>query len=443
MILFKDATLVEFDPPRVREGEDVLVDGDLIVEVGRNLSSPEAGAAQRIDASGKLLFPGIVCSHNHYYSGLSRGIMADIGPTPDFVSVLKNLWWRLDRAVDADNLYSAGLVCSLDAIRSGTTAVIDHHASPNYIEGSLKTLKTAFETAGLRGATCYEVTDRHGAEGMRAGVDENIAFARAIDREKSEGTWSGLMEAHIGGHAPCTIPDEGLRLIADASETTGRGFHVHLAEDRWDVSHSHMTYGRDLIPRLDEFGLVNEKSLLVHGVFLNAAEVRTINERDAFLVHNCRSNMNNGVGYNRRLPELKNLALGTDGIGADMFSEMKSAYFKHKDEGGTWWPGDFLKTLAAGNRILERIFGRSFGRLEAGYAADLVLADYASPTPLVPANIAGHMVFGMGSGLVESVMINGRFVMRERKFPLDTASIYKQSREEAKRLWERMNSIEP
>ena len=440
MTLFTNATLVEFDPPRIREGEDVLVEGDSIIEVGRNLSRE---GAEVVDLGGKLLFPGIVCSHNHFYSGLARGIMADIPPTPDFVSILKNLWWRLDRALDEESLYASGLTCSLDAIRNGTTSVIDHHASPAFIEGSLAVLKRGFEEAGLRGATCYEVTDRHGAEEMRAGVAENIAFAEAIDAEKRAGSWSGLMEAHIGGHAPCTLPDEALKLMADACGKTGRGLHTHLAEDRWDVSHSHITYGKDLIPRLDSFGLLNEKSLLIHGVFLNEAEAEIINERDAFLVHNCRSNMNNGVGYNGLLPRYRNLALGTDGIGSDMFTEMKTAFFKHKTAGGPWWPGDFLAALAAGNRILERVFVRKFGRLEAGYAADLVVGDYASPTPLVPENIAGHIAFGMGSGIVESVMINGRFVMRDRKFPVDTDEIYAEARGQAKRLWERMNSIAP
>ena len=440
MTLFKNATLVEFDPPRIREGADLLVDGDTIKQVGKNLSV--RGADKVIDLGGKLLFPGIVCSHNHFYSGLARGIMAEIGPTPDFVSVLKQLWWRLDRGIDRDILRSSGLICSLDAIRCGTTSVIDHHASPNFIEGSLNTLKETFEETGLRGVTCYEVTDRHGEAAMNAGIEENISFARQIDAEKKSGSWSGLTEAHIGGHAPCTLPDGGLKGIADACSSTGRGFHVHVAEDRWDVSHSHINYSKDIAARLDDYGLLTEKTLLVHGVFLSDDEVNLINKRNTFLVHNSRSNMNNHVGYNSRLAGYKNLALGTDGIGSDMFSELQTAYFKHKDEGGPWWPGDFLSALGAGNRIMETVFKRPFGRLEAGYTADLVVADYLSPTPLSVENLAGHMVFGMGQGIVESVMIDGRFVMEERRFPQDASAVYRDAREQAARLWERMNSIE-
>ena len=451
MILIRNATGVEFDPPRVRENLDLLVDGSTIVAVGADAAqavtassrSGTDGTVRTIDASGRLLYPGIVDSHHHYYSGLARGIMATIGPTPDFMSILKNLWWRLDRAATEESLSLSGLVCNLDAIRAGTTAVIDHNASPNAIRGSLDALARSFERVGIRGATCYEVTDRHGRADMLAGVEENITFARRIDADKAAGRWSGLVEAHIGGHAPCTLPDEALEAMADAIRSTGRGLHLHVGEDAFDVSHSHLTYGADIMDRLDRFGLLNEKTILAHGIYLSDAEIDLFNERDGFLVHNARSNMNNGVGYNTRLPRYRNLALGTDGIGGDMFTEVKHAYFKHKDERGPWWPGDYLRALAAGNRILERTYGGRFGRLEPGYTADLVIADYDPPTPLVADNIGGHFVFGMDASITRTVIVNGAVVYEDREFPFDTAEIYHQSRQAAKELWERMDRIAP
>ncbi len=463
MILFKNACTLEIDPPRVREGIDVLVDGDSISRVGAGITLPEStrntgqkkegskgsgsertGSAGRIvDCTGKLLFPGLVCTHHHFYSGLARGMTVDLGPMPDFVSILRRLWWRVDRALDLEGVYSSGLVCSLDAIRAGTTAVIDHHASPSCIEGSLGTLRRAFEETGLRGACCYEVSDRNGVEGMRAGVAENAAFARTLDEEKQAGTWKGLMESHVGGHAPFTLPDDGLRLIADVVEETGRGFHVHVAEDRYDASYSRAAYGVDLLPRLDSFGLLSERTIIAHGLHLTEEEIELLNERDAFLVHNCRSNMNNGVGYNSWLPRVRNEALGTDGIGADMFEELKFAFFKHAEEGGPLGPDEFLRLLGGGYRQLERVFGRPFGRIEPGYTADLVIADYGNPTPLSGENVAGHMLFGMNSNIVESVMIGGRLVMEEREFPFDTGPVYRQAQEQATQIWERVGEMEP
>ena len=430
---------MQFDPPRVWNNIDIVIEGSEIVDAGQGIAS-KYKADKVIDGSDKLTYPGLVCSHHHYYSGLSRGVLAEIGPTPDFVSTLKNLWWRMDRALDEESTYYSGIISSIDAIKAGTTAVIDHHASPSYITGSLSTIKRGFEDSGLRGMTCYEVTDRNGLDQMREGVEENIRFAKEIDGEIASGK-EHLVDAHIGGHAPCTITDEGMEMIANAVKSTGRGLHLHVAEDRYDVSQSHLVYGQDIVKRLDSFGMLDEKTILVHGIYLSPEEIEILNSRNGFLVHNARSNMNNNVGYNERLSQYKNLALGTDGIGANMYEELKFAYFKHKDAGGPLWPGDYLKFLANGNKLLERNFGAKFGRLEKGYKADLVIADYLSPSPLVEENIGGHMVFGMTSTDVETVIINGRLVMENREFPFDVREIYSKAAAAAKRVWENMDKI--
>lgn len=448
MFIIKNATALQFDPPKVLNGVDIVIEGRRIADVGQKAGEKYTSGARPgregplrvIDASGKVVFPGLVCSHHHYYSGLARGMIANVGPTPDFVSVLRNLWWKLDRALDEETLYYSSLINSIEALKAGTTAVIDHHASPNYIRGSLRTVKKSFVETGLRGMTCYEVTDRNGRDGMLEGIEENLDFAEEAEREKTGGQ-AHLVEAAVGGHAPFTIPDEGLKLIADVAEKTGRGFHVHAGEGKFDVSYSHLHYNRDLMDRLADFGLLNDKAIIVHGVHLSRHDAELINEADAFLIHNPKSNMNNGVGYNHLLPEYKNIAIGTDGIGADMFGELKFAYFKHQDARGSLSPDDFLRYLSGGNRILERYFGGRFGRIEAGYAADIVITDYLPPTPIVPENLAGHMVFGMTSADVRTVIVDGRVVYEDRSFPFDTEEIFSASRNAAGKLWNAINNL--
>lgn len=442
MIVLKNATAVQFEPTMIQEGVDIVVDGDKIVAVGSGLAAKYPGAEVK-EMGGKLVMPGLVCSHNHFYSGLSRGVMADIKPSPDFISTLINLWWRLDRALDEEVTYYSGLICSLEAIKAGCTSVIDHHASPSYIRGSLATLRKGFLKAGLRGMTCFETTDRNGgiAE-MRAGVDENIEFAKLIDAAKAKGEEPYLVEAHIGAHAPFTVTNDGLKMLAEAIKETGRGVHIHVAEDSYDVSHSHHMYSQDIVARLDEYGLINNKTLLGHGLYLSDTDIETLNARDGFLVHNARSNMNNHVGYNHKLTKFKNVALGTDGIGSDMFEEMKFAFFKHRDAGGPLWPDSFLRFLNNGNELLARNFGAKFGRLEAGYKADLTICDYNSPTPLLAANLPGHIAFGMGSGSVHSVMVEGRMVYENREFPFEIASIYAEARKAAQKMWTAMDKLD-
>ncbi len=436
MIVFANAALLQFGPPKAEPGVDIVIDGGIIKAVGKGIAA-DYPSENRRDMCGKIVMPGLVCGHNHFYSGLARGITADIKPSTDFVSQLQNLWWKLDRALDEESLYYSGIVCALESIKAGTTSVIDHHSSQNYISGSLAVLRKGFEKAGLRGVLCFEVTDRNGDEKMEEGIEENIDFIHSAENAAE----NSLIRGMFGGHAPFTVPDKALTEIADAAEKTGKGFHIHAGEDKYDRSHSHAVYGRDLLDRLDDFGLVNEKSIFAHGLYFTGRDREILNSRDAFLVHNCRSNMNNNVGYNRHLPDVRNNALGTDGIGSNMFEELKTAFFKHRDTGGPLWPDSFAGFLRNGNVLMERHFGGKFGRIEAGYAADLVVLDYQSPTPLKPENIGGHIAFGMASRDVYTVVIGGNIVYENRTFPGKVDEIYSGARKAASELWRRMDEL--
>ena len=443
-ILIKNITIMETMPPfSVTENADVVITGSVIEKAGKG-AGEGVTAAKTIDGTGRILIPGNVCAHHHYYSGLSRGMLISAGPQTDFIQVLKEWWWRLDRALDEEAIYYSSLICSMEAIRQGTTGVVDHHASPSFIKGSLSAIARGMEEIGLHGVTCYEVTDRNG--GMKEaeeGVEENIRFAEEVDANASGGN-DILVEAMIGGHAPFTLPDEALALMSEAVHRTGRGMHLHVAEDKYDSVWSHHAHGDDIMTRLDRFSLLGENTLLVHGVALSGKEVDLLNERGCFLAHNGRSNMNNHVGYFPYLDRVKKLVIGTDGCGGNMFEELKIAFFKHKDAGGPWWPQDFLEALSRGNSLLESAFrGRyRFGRVEKGYKADLAILDYKAPTPLKMENAAGHFVWGMCSGSVESTIVNGRLVYENRHFTeLDEERIFQEARRVAGEVWERADRI--
>lgn len=427
------------EPFEVLENQDVVVQDDTIAAIGIGVGSGFK-ADRTIDGSGCTLMPGNVCSHHHYYSGLSRGMLISAGPQTDFIQVLKEWWWRLDRGLDEEACYYSSLICSLDAIACGTTACVDHHASPNYIRGSLSTIAKGMEECGLRGVTCYEVTDRNGGmKEVEEGVEENVRFAKEVSGRKKP-----LVGAMIGGHAPFTLPDEALRLMGEAVRETGRGMHLHVAEDKYDVVYSHHFHGKDIVRRLEEAGLIDEKTLLVHALHLSGEEIDEINRLGAFVAHNPRSNMNNHVGYLKNLTKVDKLVIGTDGCGGNMFEEVKIGFFKHKDEGGPWWPADFVGALSRGNRLLESCFadGRRWGRVAPGYVADLVLLDYRNPTPLVAENAAGHFVWGMGSGCVKSVIIDGRLVYDDRHFVgMDVERIYREAARVAARVWKTVDKI--
>jgi len=438
MLALRNACIVEFGPPRVESERDVMVDGPLIVDIGQGIAS-KYSPDDEIDLEGKLLIPGFVCAHHHFYSCLARGILAALKPAPDFVSLLKNLWWRLDQAIDRDILVAGATVAALEAIRSGTTSVIDHHVSPECLSGSLSAVQAAFEQTGLRGILGYEVTDRYGPESAEAAISENRDFARTIAARNRAAEGPGLIEAAIGAHAPFTLSDGTLTRLAEVVSETSRGLHIHVSEDRYDASDSRYRYGTGPVERLERFGLLDKRTICVHGVHLSDSEIALLNDRDSFLVHNPRSNMNNGVGYMDRLKQVKNPALGTDGLGSDMIEEAKFCYFKNRDASGSFTPQTVATILSNGNKILERYFGRPFGKIAVGHVADMVIVDYEAPTPLQVENCAAHLLFGLSSRMVHTVLINGRSVFRDKCFGFDTKPYYEAARKAAAKLWSTMD----
>lgn len=454
MILFENVRLLSFNPPSVSEPTDLAAYGPgeggaaagTIAAIGKGLRArfPQAELA----GSGGYLSPGLVCSHTHLYSALSRGIEVPIAPSKDFAQILVNLWWRLDRAIDLPILEASALSGCADAIAAGVTSIVDHHAGPEAIDGSLSVIAAAYAEIGARGILCYETTDRNGPEGARAGLAENLRFAREVDAARARGA-APLVDAAIGAHAGFTVGDETLEGLADAVKTTGRGIHIHLAEDKYDAVDSRYRHGLDPIARLEKAGALTPKSIIGHGVWLTPSEVEIMNARDVFLAHNARSNMNNAVGYNALLPTHRNVVLGTDGMGADMLEEFKFAVFRHRESGGPWWPGDFLACLDRGNRLLERCFAAdfaaaapaapvAFGVLAPGNPADLVLWDYDPPTPMDGTNVAGHLAFGMSARSARTVAVAGRLRIKDRTPLFDAEAIQRKARTQAARLWKNM-----
>jgi cytosine/adenosine deaminase-related metal-dependent hydrolase len=245
---------------------------------------------------------GLVCGHHHLYSALARGMPAPPRRPSNFMEILEQIWWRVDQALDLDMLRWSAMLGALEALESGTTAIVDHHESPNAIEGSLSVIADSCASVGVRVCTAYGVTDRHGADGARRGLAENERFLRDGGR--------GM----VGVHAAFTCSESTLRSAAALAVDLGVGVHVHVAEDGVDTA-----AGARLEP------LARDDWLLAHCVHLDRPLPGTI-------AHNPRSNMNNAVGYARPATRPNPVVLGTDGIGGDVLEEFRLAYARHRED---------------------------------------------------------------------------------------------------------------
>lgn len=429
-MLLRGATVATLDPPCV-ETADLRVEGDRIVERGASLSLRQG--EETLELAGALVLPGLVNAHTHLYAALARGMPMPKAPPRNFLEILQRVWWRLDRALDAEAVYLSGLVGALEAVLSGTTLLIDHHSSPSCIPGSLATLKRAIEEVGLRSVLCYEVSDRNGTLGRDQGVDENVSFQRQQQ--------SALTRGMVGAHASFTLGDESLERLAEAVRRTGSSLHIHVAEDRADVEDCLLRHGCTIQERLQGHGLLIARTVLAHCVHLAEAEIAAAHAEGGWIVHNARSNMNNYVGH-APTAAFRRAALGTDGMDQDMLAEARGAYLKMRDAGRPDALPATLQMMAGGHRLAAALFGLPFGKLDAGAPADLVVLEYRPPTPLAEGNLGAHLLFGVDRSHVESVMVAGRWLVRERRVVnLDAPAAFARARAAAPAVWSRMEDL--
>lgn len=447
--LIHHATVITFDDTGQDGANRILNDGAVLVEDGLIMDVGESAGllarhsqAERWDAGGLVLMPGQICSHTHFYGAFARGMYIPGPPAKDFPEILEKLWWRLDKALDLDAVQRSAEVCLVDAIRHGTTTLIDHHASQRAIDGSLDAIAEAVHASGLRAALCYEVTDRDGPEAAAAGIRENTRFQRKVAQARmDEQPGAERLAATFGLHASLTLSDSTLAAcIAEAKR-----FHVHVAEHPADEYDSLAKSGRRAVERLHGFGITGPQSIFAHCIHIDAWEMGLLRETQTVVSHQPRSNMNNAVGAAEITAMLRAgmpVCLGNDGFSNDMFLEMKVADLLQKVSHGDprYLGADQVMRMAVYNNraLAAHFFDRPVGIIAPGAYADLILLDYYPTTPLTPDNLPWHILFGVSGSQVHSTMVQGQVLMRNRELlTMDEAAITAASRAAAAKTWER------
>ena len=414
----------------------VLDSGEVEIRPGGTIGAVQARLPRHtrgeeiVDAQGRLLMPALINCHTHLYSTLARGIPLGGKPPRNFPEILRKLWWRLDRALNPDDVYYSALIGLLDSAKNGVGTLLDHHSSPNACAGSLDVIERAFRQVGLRGVLCYETSDRNGARSAAEGIAENVRF---IERPRSQP--DGTIAACFGLHASFTLSDATLERAREAAESLDACMHVHVAEDRCDAR---------AVTRLCHAGILDDRVLAAHCVHVSAAEIRMLARRHVNVVHNPQSNCNNAVGTARLLDFVKAkvlVGLGSDGYSPRMWEEFKTAFHLQKLLAGdprVAYAEAYAAAFLNNRTIVRKLFGMDVGRIEEGAQADLILVDYFPPTPLDARNLFGHILFGIANAPVDSLLVNGRFVLRDRRcVTVDERQVAERAAAQARSLWSR------
>lgn len=443
-MLITNATLITWDEPnQLLTNHAISIEGNRIADFGPQEDlAVRYPTAERLDVGGQVVMPGNICAHTHFYGAFARGMPIPGKGPKDFPEILQKLWWPLDKSLTLEDVRYSALVCLLDAIRHGTTSLVDHHASPNAIEGSLDMIAGAVEQAGLRAVLCYEVTDRGGEKKAAQGIAENQRF---IERTRRERVADGRVAATFGLHASLTLSEKTLSACR-GSVPKGMGFHIHVAEHEADQRDSLEKSGLRVVERLHRHGILGPHSIAAHAVHVDEHEIALLGETSTWVTHQPRSNMNNGVGVapvEALLHAGVKVCMGNDGFTNDMWEEWKTAYLVHK----VWQrdpqrmsASDVMRMGVMDNAALMNVFFpyAPIGVIAPGAYADLIFVDYASPTPLTAGNLPWHILFGFHESMVTTTIVDGKVLMKDRRLlTLDEDGITARARELAADVWKR------
>jgi putative selenium metabolism protein SsnA len=447
-MIIKNANVITCDNlKRILPNSSVIIgnDGKIQEILENNFNTADTSVyGDVIDAHNQYLMPSSICTHTHFYGAFSRGMYIP-GEAPDaFPAILEKLWWKLDKSLNEEANYYSALVCIIDAIKHGTSTLIDHHASPNSINGSLDILAKAVKQSGIRASLCYEVTDRDGMDKAQQGLEENIRFINELI-ENPDNHFSAL----FGLHASLTLSDDTLKK-ARAMCPSSVGFHIHAAEHVIDEYDSLKKSGKRVIERLDDFGILGPKSVVAHGVHIDAKEIELLAKTGSWLSHQPRSNMNNAVG----LPPIESMlnagvkvCLGNDGFSNSMWQEWNTAYFAHKliNNDPRRMPANLIYQMAIVNSrelIKSQFNDLETGEIKTGAAADLILVDYQPYTDLNSDNLPWHIVFGFRESMITTMLVDGKVLMKDRLLKtMDEELIMKEANSVSSSVWEKYHSL--
>jgi putative selenium metabolism protein SsnA len=448
MLIINGKLITWGNPNLILEGQALYIQDGFIRAIGpQGKLEARYPDAEHMDAKGQYVMPGNICAHTHFYGAFARG-MAIPGSAPaDFPEILKKLWWPLDMALDEDAVRYSALVMLVDAIKHGTTTLLDHHASPNFIAGSLDVIAGTLIQAGLRGSLCYEVSDRNGLEGAKAGIEENVRFLKQQRKQPGhQGIGANaLIAGSFGLHASLTVSDATLEACAAAIPEEA-GIHIHVAEDVVDEYDSLSKSGLRVVERLHHYGLLGSKSIAVHAVHVDAREMAILAETGTFVTHQPRSNMNNAVGVSRVEEMLRMgipVCIGTDGFSSTMWDEWKTTYLVHKlwNHDPRRMNGmDVIQMGVYNNATLSNQFFTAgpLGVIAPGAYADLIFVDYHPYTPLTVGNLPWQILFGFNESMVTTTIVAGRVLMKDRQLlTLDEEQISSDALAIAPKVWDR------
>lgn len=437
--VFRDATIIDFHPPRVRRGT-VRVEGAIITHVVEGNSATARIEAEitdsAVECAGLVLMPGLVNAHTHLYTSLAVGLPQPLEPPKSFLEYLGMIPWRLDRALDDESVFLSALAGATRAALAGTSCVIDQHSSPEAITGSLDLVKDALVAVGLRGVLSYQVSDRNGKHESARALEET---ARFVSQHKGNRMYTGV----VGVDGAFAAQHETMLRVADVADEYNTRISMTCAESGIDAEDVQFRTGHGLAQYLAETRILRYGTILNHCNHLSVADIEEVRKHGCYLVTCPRAAMHDAQGYpHLREMDMGTLCIGTNGLGADIIAESQAGVLRARDSRTGVSMLSALRWVQTNADLAAQCLQTESGRIDAGMQADMVLLNYEPQTPLTSENLAQHWLYGMSGAHTDSLMVAGRWVVRGGELASERARTMLQAVPTAAlRLWERVADL--
>jgi len=417
----------------VFEDGAVFVSNGKIVAVGSEESVfneiPKTVDPEVYDTMGRVIFPGMINLHHHFYRTFAMGLQSFL-PSTDVRKHFDQFWWKFDKCLDDEIVQLSALVGVLNSIRAGVTTIFDLHSSPVFVGGILENIASVIKRAEIEAVLSYEISERNGEDIFVRSIEENLNF---IENHKQDACPRGM----IGIQANSSLSEKALALLSGKMNADA-GFHIHLGSEH-DIRYCKNLNYKGPVDRLRAYDLINSKSLLVGGARLDQDEIDQIIKNEAVIVQTPNSNIHYPTDT-IPLPASANLktGIGTSGYSSNILESFRFEYNHYRQSGVENVPLlSFLKTqLQTNSDFAGRYFMGKPGVLEKGANADIVVFDYIPITPFQTDNYLQHLLFGMQNIPAQMVMTKGRFIYNNHTFlTLDEEIIIRESQKASRRLW--------
>lgn len=364
-----------------------------------------------VECSGKTALPGFVNMHTHAGMSLMRGVGEDVA----FHKWLSEIW-KIEENIDEEYVYHATKVSCLEMIKTGTTTFNDHYWHMPMAH------KAAIEM-GLRPFLAYVICDRNDEKEAARQKDE------CVDMYNLSRQWDDISTFCIAIHAIYSVSEEMILWATEFAREHNLKIHIHLSETAKEVEDCKALHsGMSPVEYLDSLGVLGPDVVAAHTLWLSADDVDILGRRGVNCVHNVNSNLKLASGYRFLYNELRdagaNICLGTDGCGSsnnlDMLETMKTSAMIQK----AWrndpsaMPLDELLAMATTNG--GKALGLDIGEIREGACADLIIIDTQNYHFLSPAPFEANLVYSAHSDCIDSVICNGKFLMRNRVVPFES-----------------------